>query len=76
MFYKNGDGIEQDYTKAIEYFNRCIELQGSTNAPLELAEMYFEGIFVDKDIDKGIDILTKNITKEENEKLIKYLINL
>lgn len=63
-----------NYAKAIEFYNKSIEYSAWTNSPIELAEIYFEGIGVSKNIEKGLEILRENINKQEVNGLIKYII--
>ncbi len=56
--YKEGDGVEQDSTRAIDYFTRAMEL-GYTDAILQLGYMYYDGEIVEKDDKKAFDYYEK-----------------
>ena len=49
--YFNGKGVEIDYARAFEYYSKAA-IAGSPVASRNLATMYKNGIFVDRDINK------------------------
>jgi TPR repeat protein len=53
--YTHGDGIEQSYEKAIEYYTLAIQ-QDDPNAMHGLAYMYYHGRGVTKSIEKAIEL--------------------
>lgn len=54
--YFNGDGVIQDYAKAVEFFEKAVEL-GNIRAYFYLALCYVEGKYVEKDVNKAIQLL-------------------
>ncbi|KAK5578222.1 hypothetical protein RB653_003175 [Dictyostelium firmibasis] len=57
-FYFNGIGKERDVVKAIEFYNKGIELNNE-KCIRDLGLLYIEGVGVEKDIEKGLDLLKK-----------------
>jgi hypothetical protein len=55
--YNRGQGVEQSYEKAIEYYALAIQ-NGDPNAMFGLAFMYAHGEGVTKSIEKAIDLCT------------------
>ncbi|KAM9965712.1 hypothetical protein ACTFIR_005885 [Dictyostelium discoideum] len=55
-FYFNGIGKERDLPKAIEFYNKGIELKNE-KCIRDLGLLYIEGVGVEKDIEKGLDLL-------------------
>lgn len=51
--YFLGDGVEQNYKKALEYFEKAAN-QGSVIAQNDLAGMYFKGIGTEKNEAKAL----------------------
>ena len=50
--YSNGNGVEQDYTKAMEWFEKGAEL-GDADSMGMLAAMYSNGNGVEQDYEKA-----------------------
>ncbi len=63
--YLNGKGTEKDEEKAYEWFKKSAE-GGEANAQVFLARSYAEGKppFIEKDINKAIELFQKAISKE------------
>lgn len=59
MHYKNGDGVEQDYIKAVEYFKKATDL-GNAEAMFQLGNCYYFGVGVQRDYRKGISLFAKS----------------
>ena len=58
-FYKNGKGVEQNYTIAAEWFRKAAE-QGHARAQYELATLYAEGKGISQDYSEAIIWLQKS----------------
>ena len=56
--YSYGQGVEQSYEKAIEYFTLAVQ-QDDPNAMFGLAAMYYQGEVVTKSIEKAIELFTR-----------------
>jgi len=57
--YKNGEGVSQDYTKALDWYTKAAE-QGFAKAQYNLGLIYVEGgEGIPQDYNKGLDWLTK-----------------
>ena len=56
--YRNGEGVEQDYAKAAEWFTKAADL-GNTTAMNNLGYMYASGEGVEQDGAKAIEWYTK-----------------
>ena len=54
--YCSGDGVEVNYQKAIELFEKAIELD-NLNAMMNLANLYYEGLGVKQDKEKAFALL-------------------
>lgn len=54
MCYKNGDGVEKNDTKAIEYLKRAAEL-GNAEAQCELGLFYEKGKVVEQSLEKAVE---------------------
>ena len=64
--YYNGSGIEKDYKKAVEYFNKSIEAKvDNSSIILHLGICYFEGLGIDVDYDKAYKCFTQVATDED-----------
>ncbi|KAN0036402.1 hypothetical protein ACTFIV_001694 [Dictyostelium citrinum] len=57
-FYFNGIGKEKDVPKAIEFYNKGVELENE-KCLRDLGLLYIEGVGVEKDIEKGLDLLKR-----------------
>ena len=53
IMYENGDGVEKDYKKAKEWYEKSAK-QGNVEALVSLAIMYEEGKGVEPDFKKAI----------------------
>lgn len=73
LIYLEGDGVEKDVLKAKELLEKHMEISRLSDAPVYLAELYFSGKEIGKDIDKGIKLLKENIGRYNVIKLKKYL---
>ena len=56
--YYDGNGIEQDYSKAVEWYRKSAE-QGNADAQRKLGDCYYNGDIVEKDIDEAEKWYTK-----------------
>jgi hypothetical protein len=54
LYYK-GEGVEQNYDKAVEWWNKASE-RGDAQAKFNLGLMYFSGKGVKTDVTKGIKL--------------------
>lgn len=52
--YRRGQGVEKDFSKALDYYNRAAA-QGSGHAMFSIGEMHESGEGVDKNIDQAIN---------------------
>ena len=50
--YANGQGVKQDYFKAVEWYQKAAE-QGYAEAQFTLGLMYFAGLVVKQDYSKA-----------------------
>ena len=57
-FCDNGDGVEQDYAKAVEFYTKAAA-QGDASAQNNLGIMYENGQGVEQDYDKAVELYTK-----------------
>ena len=51
--YLNGDGVAQDYAKALKYFSQAAE-QGVAEAQNKLGDMYEKGLGINKDYGQAL----------------------
>ncbi|MDO1935179.1 tetratricopeptide repeat protein, partial [Escherichia coli] len=51
--YENGEGVEQDAQKALEWYIKAAE-QGHAEAQLNLALMYDMSDYIDRDAEKAV----------------------
>ena len=58
VMYVKGEGVEQDFTKAIELWTKAAE-QGNAYAQNNLGVMYVKGEGVEQDFTKAIELWTK-----------------
>lgn len=70
MIYGNGEGVEQDSEKAFYYAMKCAE-NGDGTCMWNVANCYYEGNGIEKDIDKMIDWATRLGKLENPEDLAK-----
>jgi len=62
LYYK-GEGVTQDYHKAIEWFEKAVEL-GDVNAEMELGDLYyFKNKFIAQDYEKAFLLYEKAAQK-------------
>ena len=57
--YYNGDKIEQDYQKALDWFKKSAE-QGHAEAQFEFGLCYYDGCLVKQDAKKAVEWLEKS----------------
>ncbi len=74
ILYYSGEGVKQDYEKALLYLNEAAEA-GNTDAMVILADMYANGKGVKTDIKKALEYLTKSAKggNEHAQQAIKML---
>lgn len=77
--YRDGQGVEQDIKKAVDYYNQSIE-QGGTQAMLNLADLYKQGKLIERNLNKALQLYEKaeeKGRKEAKEKIeeLKKMIN-
>ena len=58
MYYYSGYGVKQDFRMSAEYFKKCVEVEATcyeseTFAKLNLADQYFCGLGVSRDVEKA-----------------------
>ena len=53
--YRYGTGVEKDYAKAIEWYQKAIQA-GSASAVVSLGDMHYEGEGFDKDASKALEL--------------------
>ncbi len=58
--YHDGNGVQQDYAKAIFYYEKASEL-GFSDAMVNLAFMYYTATGVPKDYNKAVEYLKKAV---------------
>ena len=56
VMYDNGDGVEQDSTKAAYWYEKAVE-QGNMHAQFYLAHSYYHGTGVTQDQQKACNLL-------------------
>jgi len=70
--YTKGQGVSQDYTKAVEWFSKAAE-QGHAISQFNLGCMYLSGRGVSQDDAKATEWLHK--AAEQGNKEAKYFLN-
>lgn len=55
IMYKKGAGVDQDYTKAANWFIKAVE-ENDTNGIVQMAMMYETGRGVSKDLEKALEL--------------------
>ena len=73
IYLKGGFGIEQDYQKALEFFNKSIK-NSNQDALYQLGCMYRDGKGVDKNYTKAIELFEKASDRGHSES--KYELGL
>ena len=58
MYYL-GEGVRQDYAKAVEWFEKAAN-QGNSSAQSNLGLMYYQGLGVSQDYAKAVDLYKKS----------------
>lgn len=73
MYYA-GLGVEQDYAKALEWFEKAAELNYTT-AVHNIGYMYQEGLGVEQDYDKALEWYEKAVElgDEDTKENIEYI---
>ena len=61
--YCSGDGVEQDYVKAVEWYRKAAE-QGDAAAQNDLGFMYYAGQGVEQDYVKAVEWLRKSAEQD------------
>lgn len=64
LAYYHASGVEQDYSKAFEWFKKAVE-QGDTDAQYRVAEMYEKGKGVERNINEAIKWYQKIVEDKE-----------
>lgn len=59
VIYMNGDGIDKNYTKAVEFFENAGE-HGESSALFNLGMFYLNGEGVEKNIEKAKDYFKRS----------------
>ena len=59
VMYQNGTGVTQDYSKAMEWYQKAAE-KGSKEAMIDISNMYKDGIGVEKSSRKAKEWLEKS----------------
>ena len=72
--YLNGDGTEQDYSKAIEYFTKAAKMDYK-DADYQLGKIYRDGIGVEQDYSKAIDYF-KKAANLKHRKAIENIVDM
>ena len=60
VLYAQGKGVQQDYSKALEYLNKSAD-NGEDKAQFQLAKMYLTGDGVEEDTGKGSHYMTEAV---------------
>lgn len=68
-FYYDGEGVEQDKSKAIELLKKSAEL-GSAEGQFGLGDCYFHGDGIEQDYGKAIDLMKK--AAEQNHSVAQF----
>ncbi len=71
--YENGDGVEQDYEEALEWFRKAAE-QGDLLAQYSLGDMYENGNGVEQDYEEALEWFRK--AAEQGLSLAQYSLGL
>lgn len=71
LSYYNGKGFEQNYAKAVEYFEKAEKL-GYTKAMLQLSNCYLFGFGVVKNLTKSVEYYEKASNLHDTEKTSAY----
>jgi TPR repeat protein len=74
VMYKNGQGCEKNYEKALESFNKAIENGGRSSAWLHLANMHHKGKGVPKNDHKALHFFYEGMQRNPELKKIFELI--
>lgn len=61
--YYEGDGVEQDYPKAVEWYTKAAE-QGNAEAQSMVGKCYFEGVGVEQDYDIAFEWTSKSAEQD------------
>ena len=72
-FYKDGQGVKQNYSKAMEYYLRAAK-DNNDQALLEIGNFYLHGYGVRKDSTKALDYYLKAAENENSEAYMNILI--
>ncbi|MGM9971331.1 MAG: tetratricopeptide repeat protein [Anaeroplasmataceae bacterium] len=64
--YYYGRTAEPDYKKAFEYYKMAADL-GDTKSIIKISDMYKNGYYVEKNLDKSYDLLITAYTKVKND---------
>ena len=62
--YQNGEGVEQDYARAAEYWQKAADL-GVAQAYINLGMMYYAGEGVGQDYERAVTYLTQAAEQED-----------
>ena len=63
--YQNGLGVETDYAKALEWYEKAAEM-GDATAMYNIANIYENGLGVDQDAEKAAEWYAKAEEAAEN----------
>lgn len=66
LLYENGQGVQQDYIKAKEWYEKAV-VQGSVIAKRLLGNLYLKGNGVEKDYKKAYQFFNEAMDKGDNE---------
>lgn len=60
-WYRDGNGVEQDYAKALEWYEKALDLSNYSSAMNNIAELYYYGNGVEQDYEKALEGYEKAI---------------
>jgi TPR repeat protein len=61
LLYETGQGVEQSYERAVEYYDQAAQLGHDTKAQYNLGRMYANGFGVQQDLTKAKELFSKAV---------------
>lgn len=74
LMYQLGEGIDRDYQKAIEWYQKAAE-QGNMNAQINLGRMFYNVSWLHKNYDEAVKWFSK-AAEQDNAEAQYYLANM
>ncbi|CDG22958.1 putative Beta-lactamase [Xenorhabdus poinarii G6] len=65
--YEQGLGVKQNYTKALDYYNKAIRSENPKTALHNLSRLYLDGLGVEKNKEKALELLKKSADLGNNQ---------